>query len=131
MNLRFVPVSLINPAFITVKIELIHPEYDLNIFRLPLFLIRISVFHSEALHHAAAPRIIYIMSRCNIRNSVSQQLFDNCLPGFRSMKSAGFWRRCVPPCRLSRWSRNRLGRGRGGEESIQRLQACSVPSGSS
>ena len=67
------------------ELELIHPEYDRNILWLPLFLIGITVSHTYLLHNAAAPWIIPIMCRCNIRQSI----FFNLSPNWPT----GLWRR--------------------------------------
>ena len=42
-----VPVFFINKIVISIQIELIHPKYHRNVFRLPLFFIGIAIAHAE------------------------------------------------------------------------------------
>lgn len=58
-----IPVFLIDPVFLPVKIQLIHPKYHRLIFGLPLLLVRITIFHSDLSHNAAASRIVPIISQ--------------------------------------------------------------------
>ena len=44
-----------------MQIKLIHPEDYGSVFRLPLFPVRIAVFHAQPLHDRAAFRIVSIM----------------------------------------------------------------------
>lgn len=53
----FIPIFFIDSVFLSVQIELIHPESDLYVLGLPQFLIAVPVFHyhSYGLHHFSAP----------------------------------------------------------------------------
>lgn len=51
-----VPVFSINPVFASVEIELVHPESDHEVFRLPQFLVGVPVFHADGLHDLPAVR---------------------------------------------------------------------------
>lgn len=65
-----VPVAVIDPLFTAVEIELIHPERDRNVFRLPLFFIGVHVLHPDVAHNSAAARIVCVVSRRNVGYAV-------------------------------------------------------------
>ena len=66
MHRRIIPIFFVSPFRVSIKIELIHSKYYYDIFWLPLFFIRILVFHTHILHNAAAPGIIPVMGCGNI-----------------------------------------------------------------
>lgn len=74
MDSGIIPIFLIDSAVVSVKIQLVQPEGDRKIFGLPLFFIRVLVFHSQPLHYAAASGIIYIMCGCDVWNTILFQL---------------------------------------------------------
>lgn len=79
-----IPVFFIHKIIVTVKVELIHSEYDRKIFWLPLFFMGITICHTYLLHHLAASWIISIMCRRNIRQAIFFHLFYDCFPCFCS-----------------------------------------------
>ena len=61
MDVGGLPIFLIDPIFPTIKVQLIHAKGNQEIFRLPLFLIGILVFHAQPSHYGATGGIIFIM----------------------------------------------------------------------
>lgn len=49
-----VPILFIHKILVTIKVELIHFEYDRKILWLPLFFIGITIYHTYLLHNIAA-----------------------------------------------------------------------------
>ena len=66
-----------SPCCVSVKIELIHPEGDQEIFGLPLFLIGILVLHAKPLHHFAASGVVDVMGGGDVWDVILFQLCNN------------------------------------------------------
>ena len=61
LDCRAIPIFIMNPAFIPVRIKLVKPKCNQKIWGLPLFFIRILVFHSYILHYADASGVVPVM----------------------------------------------------------------------
>lgn len=70
-----IPILFIHKIIVTVKVELIHSEYDWKILWLPLLFIGITICHACLLHNIAASWIVSVMRRGNIRQTVFFNLF--------------------------------------------------------
>lgn len=79
-----IPILFIHKRIVTVKVQLIHSEYDRKILWLPLFFIEITICHAHLFHNAAASWIVSIMCRRNIGQSIFFNLFRDCFPRFRN-----------------------------------------------
>lgn len=76
------PILFIHKIIVTIKIDLIHFEYDRKILWLPLFFIGITICHTYLLHNIAASWIVSIMCRRNIRQAIFFNLFYYCFTCF-------------------------------------------------
>ena len=80
---RIIPVPTVDPALDPIEVELVHPEHDGDVFRLPLLLIGISVPHPHVAHDPAASGIVPIMRRRHKRHAVSFHPLDDGPRGLR------------------------------------------------
>ena len=80
----FVPVFVINPFFLSVEVELIHAKDDRDVFGQPELPVGVTVFHTYGLHHVSASRVVHVVRRRNIRETISPKPVDDGLAGFRT-----------------------------------------------
>ena len=73
MYIRIFPIFFINTDVI-FEVYLIHSESYQQVFWLPLFLVRILVFHTHLFHNATAPGVVDVMRCRNIWKSISFHL---------------------------------------------------------
>ena len=83
MHSRIVPIFFINPAFIPIQVQLVHPKGHQNVFGLPVLLIRILIFHTCISHDAAASGIISVMRCRDIGQAVLFHLLYDRFARFR------------------------------------------------
>ena len=87
------PVFVIHRVIFAVQIQLIHAKNHGEILGLPLFLVRIAIFHAQILHHAAAAGVVYVMRGGDKRHTAAAQVLqqgparlrgDSLMPEFPS-----------------------------------------------
>lgn len=77
-----IPIRFIHKILIIIKIELIHSEYNRQIFWLPLFFIGITIYHPYPSHNIPTSRVVFIVRSRNIRQTIFFHLFYDCFPCF-------------------------------------------------
>lgn len=69
---RIFPIAVVGEIFFS-EIQLVHTEHDGNIFRLPLFAIRIAVGHPEFFHDCAACGVEHVVRGGHIGEAAAPQ----------------------------------------------------------
>lgn len=78
------------PVFVPLKIT--SPDPSQYVFRLPLFLIRILIKHTQAFHDISATGILDIVCGRNVRNAIFFYLVNNGIGrlGYNAVAPKGF-----------------------------------------
>ena len=87
-----VQIAFVYPLVLSIKVQLVHTESSQYVFRLPLFLIRILIKHTQTFHDIAATGILDIVCGRNVRNAIFLCLVNNGIGrlGYNAVAPKGF-----------------------------------------